>query len=333
VAALSRREFVRRSAAGGAALFGGSSLLRAGEALASSSAGTTKLAMQSAWINDFEFLGYFIGMTNGYYKAQGIDLNYLSGGPSVIPESSLLSKKAPIALTTPDTTIKAIASDGAPFVIIGAQFQKSPLGVVSLAKKPVHTPKDLIGKTLAVPPVNTLAIEAMLKINGIDKSKVKIVPYSYDPTPLLKGEIDASIDFTDDLPFTIQQAGEKPVSFLLYDHGYPLFNDTVVVTKDALASQRDLLVKWLRASRKGWVENFKDPKAYPAKFKDSYFKGNGRTIENEIFSNTVQKKLMESPNGIYSMSEAAIEKNLKALRAIGIKGTRKMFDTTLLDEI
>ncbi len=329
--AFSRRDFVRRSAAAGLAVYGGSALT--GSAFGALRATPTKLAMQSAWVNDFEFLGYFIAMSKGYYTAQGIDLNYLPGGPSVIPESSLLSNKAPIALTTPDTTIKAIVSDNAPFVIIGAQFQKNPLGVVSLAKNPVHTPHDLIGKTLAVPPVNTLAIKALLKINNIDASKVKIVPYEYDPTPLLKGEIDASVDFTDDLPFTIKAKGETPVSWLLYDHGYPLFNDTVVVTKDALKNQRDLLVKWLRASRQGWVENFKDTSKYPNAFKDSYFKGNGRTIANEIFSNGVQKKLMETPKGIYSMSEASIEANLRALAAIGIKGNRKMFDTTLLAEI
>ena len=33
------------------------------------------------------------------------------------------------------------------------------------------------------------------------------------------------------------------------------------------------------------------------------------------------------------MSEEAIEKNITALEAVGVKGTRDMFDTTLLEEI
>ena len=66
---------------------------------------------------------------------------------------------------------------------------------LDLLSKPLKTPADLIGKTIAVPPVNRLTVEAMLKLNGIDKSKVKIVPYAYDPTPLIKGEIDGSLDF------------------------------------------------------------------------------------------------------------------------------------------
>jgi ABC-type nitrate/sulfonate/bicarbonate transport system substrate-binding protein len=110
-----------------------------------------------------------------------------------------------------------------------------------------------------VPPVNTVTVEALLALNGIDKAQVNIVPYAYDPTPLVKGEIDASLDFTTNVPFTIGQLGEEAHSFLLYDHGVTLFNDTVVVTEETLASKRKELVAWLRASRKGWAENLADP--------------------------------------------------------------------------
>jgi ABC-type nitrate/sulfonate/bicarbonate transport system substrate-binding protein len=333
-----RRDFLRRTATGGLVLLGGPALLAACGSDRSPAAGAgtssrSKLRMQSAWVNDAEFTGYFVAMNKGYYQAEGIKVDYLPGGPDVIPESSLLGNKAPIALTLPDTTIKAIVDDGAPFVIIGTQYQKNPLGVVSLAKKPINEPKDLIGRTLAVAPVATLSVEAMLKASGVDKSKVKIVPYQYDPTPLLKGEIDASVDFTTNVPYTIEQGGEKAVSFLMYDHGYTIYNDTVVVTKDELKNNRAALVSWLRASRKGWEENFKDPAVYPPTFANSYFKGTGRTTANEVFFNKAQKPLIEAPGGIFSMTEEGIDANLKALADIGIKGTRKMFDTTLLQEI
>ncbi|MEZ5826060.1 MAG: ABC transporter substrate-binding protein [Geminicoccaceae bacterium] len=215
-------------------------------------AASRPLTMQAAWINDAEFSGYFLGLDKGYYSDAGIDLTYLSGGPDVIPESTIIAARADLALTTPDTTIKAIAEQGMPFRIIGAQYQKNPVGIVSLAKNPINEPKDLIGKTLAVPPVNVISVEAMLKMNGIEPSQLNIVPYAYDPTPLVKGEIDASLDFTTNVPYTIQQAGEEAVSFLLYDFGYTIYNDTVVVTEEVLAEKRDVLVDWLRASRKGW---------------------------------------------------------------------------------
>lgn len=319
---LNRRTFLGTAAAGIAA----SSLpFRAHAA--------TPLTMQAAWINDAEFAGYYVAMDQGYYTEAGLDLEYLSGGPDVIPESTIIAGRADLALTTPDTTIKAIAEQGAPFKIIGAQYQKNPIGIVSLAKNPINTPQDLIGKTLAVPPVNVISVEAMLKMNGIEPGQVNIVPYAYDPTPLVKGEIDASLDFTTNVPFTIQQAGEEATSFLLYDFGYTIYNDTVVVTEQVLAEKRDLLLAWLRASRKGWEENLADPSVWPPKFADTYFKGTGRSIENELYFNAAQKPLMESPEGYFALTEDGIEKCLSALGEVGIVGNTDMFDTTLLAEV
>jgi hypothetical protein len=173
----------------------------------------------------------------------------------------------------------------------------------------------------------------MLKLNNIDKAQLNIVPYAYDPTPLIKGEIDASLDFTTNVPYTIKQAGPEAVSFLLYDFGFTIFNDTVVVTEDTLKAKRKELVSWLRASRKGWEENLKDPNVYPPKFADTWFKGTGRTVENEVFFNNAQKSLIESSAGIFSMTDEAIAKNIDALGQVGIKATKDMFDTSLLAEV
>jgi ABC-type nitrate/sulfonate/bicarbonate transport system substrate-binding protein len=291
------------------------------------------LTLQAAWINDAEFMGYFIAMEKGWYKDEGLELKYLPGGPDVIPEASVLSKKADVALSTVETVIKAITTQKAPLVIIGAQYQKNPIGIVSLASKPIRTPKDLIGKTVAVPPVNRLTVEAMLKLNGIDKSKVRIVPYAYDPTPLLKGEIDASLDFTTNVPYTIKTKGAEATSFLLADFKLPLFNDVVVVTRDTLAKRRSDLVGFLRASRKGWIENFKDTAAYPPKYADSWFKGTGRTIDNEVYFNGAQKALIEHPQGIFAMTDEAINACIAALKAVDLKADRSHFDTTLLKSI
>ncbi|MDQ0394407.1 ABC transporter substrate-binding protein [Labrys monachus] len=292
------------------------------------------LTLQASWSNDAEFMGYYIAMDKGWYKDEGLELTYLPGGPDVIPEASLAAGKCDVALTSPDTTVQAITDQNAKFKIIGTQYQKNPLGVVSLASKPITSPKDLIGKTLAVPPVNGTSVDSMLALNGIDKAKVTIVPYEYDPTPLIKGEIDASIDFVTNVPYTIKSTSQKDaVSFLLYDFGFTITNDTVVVTEDTLKTKRKELVSFLRASRRGWAENLKDPSAYPATFADSYFKGTGRTIDNELFYNAAQKPLIDTPEGIFALSGETIAKTIEALGRTGIKARADMFDTTLLSEV
>jgi ABC-type nitrate/sulfonate/bicarbonate transport system substrate-binding protein len=323
---MNRRNFCRALACAGLSSLAS---VRHGRAMAA----TNAVSMQAAWVNDAEFIGYFVALQNGYYQAQGLDMHYLSGGPDVIPESALLAGKAPIALTTPDTTIKAITTQGAKFKIIGAQFQKTPIGVVSLESRPVRSVKALEGRILAVPPVNMTQVSGMLRLNGIARSAVRIVPYQFDPTPLLKGEIDATVDFVTDVPYTIGLAGKKAVSFLLYDNGVTIYNDTVVVNEDFLAANRPLLVRWLRASRQGWSENFKDPAKYPREFQSGWFKGTGRATANDVYTNIADRALIDTPSGIFSMSEAGIAANVGFLRSIGIRAERSMFDTTLLESI
>ena len=80
---------------------------------ARSARAATPFTMQAAWVNDAEFMGYFIAIDKGWYAEEGLELEYLSGGPDVIPESSLLSNKAPLALTTPFRPSSAVTSSTA----------------------------------------------------------------------------------------------------------------------------------------------------------------------------------------------------------------------------
>jgi hypothetical protein len=192
----------------------------------------TPMTMQAAWINDAEFMGYMIGLDEGYYAAEGLDLEYLSGGPDVIPESSIVSGRADLALTTPDTTIKAIVDQGAPFRIIGAQYQKNPIGVVSLEENGILEPKDLIGRTLAAPPVNTISVAGDAEDERHRPRRRADRALRLRPDAAAAGRDRRLLDFTTNVPYTIEQAGGKPTSFLLYDHGFTIYNDTVVVTEE-----------------------------------------------------------------------------------------------------
>lgn len=295
---------------------------------------TNNIVLQSSYINDAEFLGYFIAMDRGYYRSRGLNFVYRPGGPDIIPESALFSRKADIALTDLDTTVSANTKQGARFRIIGAQFQKNPMGVISLSSKPIHRPKDLAGKTLAVSPVSMALVRTFFRINGLDINAVRIVPdLQSDPTSLLSGVVDAALGFSTDYPFVIIQHGKTPVILLLSDYGMPQFIDAVVVDEQTLRAKRGALVQWLAASRKGWDDNFRDPTVFPRTMHDTWLRPAGRSVAYDTFSNTAYKQLMSSPGGVFSMSEADITANIEAVARLGLRATRDMFDTTLLQEI
>jgi ABC-type nitrate/sulfonate/bicarbonate transport system substrate-binding protein len=291
------------------------------------------LTFQANWLNDPEFLGYMLAIDKGYYAAEGLNVTYLSGGPNVIPEASVIAGKSDIALTSMVTTAKAIVERGAPLKIVGTQYQKSPIGIVSLESSGIHGPKDLAGKTVAVAALSEGEFKALMKAYDVPLPSVRVVPYTFSPAPLINGQVDASMDFVTQLPYFVEQAGKKVSSFLTYDYGFEFFIDLVVVREETLKTKRAQIVKFLRASRKGWDDNFADPKKYPELFHETWFKGVGSTLGAETYFNGMQKALMDEPKGLYTMSEEAIERNIVALEKLGIKAQRSMFDTTVVSEI
>jgi ABC-type nitrate/sulfonate/bicarbonate transport system substrate-binding protein len=257
----------------------------------------------------------------------------MPGGPDVIPEAALLTGKADISLTNLTGSVKAWEK-GAQLKIIGTQYQKSPVGVISLAQSNIKGPKDLAGKTVACPPLSIATFQAMLKLAGVPKEKVRVVPFTFDPTPLAKGDVDAAVDFVTELPFLLEQkSGKKSSYFLFWDEGLPLFIDLVTVTADTLKSKRGQLLKFLRASRKGWAENNANPEKYVAQYVNTWFKGNGSSIAAENFHNRAQIPLMANAKGLFALNPQAIDAGLAALQQVGLKGSKEMFDLSLLAEI
>ena len=53
-------------------------------------------------------------------------------------------------------------------------------------------------------------------------------------------------------PHSVEKAGVKPVVFLLADHGYPPYAQTLVTTRPVLKSKRDALRRFVQASAEGW---------------------------------------------------------------------------------
>jgi ABC-type nitrate/sulfonate/bicarbonate transport system substrate-binding protein len=326
---ISRRRFTYEVLAA----MGAGAIASATGAFAGDVAAAEKLNFQAAWLNDPEFIGYMIAIDKGYYAARGLSMTYMPGGPAIVPEAALLSSKADISLTKLTGTVN-YSNEGANLRIVGAQYQKSPLGVISLEEKNIKEPKDLVGKTVACSSLDLPAFQALLKIAGIPSDQVRLAPITFDPKPLVRGDIDAIVEFVTELPFLIERDGHKKTSyFLLWDFGLPLFIDLVTVRLDTLKTKRGQIIRFLRASREGWRENNADPTKYPARYVNTWFKGNGMSLAEENFYNQAQISLMASPKGIFTIDAAAVDASLEALAYLGVRGSKEIFDLTLLAEL
>ena len=337
-----RAEFLRRGAAAAAGLAAAGTLPAVARAsrLASTSVTAANLGtlnMQLNWIKNFEFAGSYIADHEGLYKHEGFSkVNLLSGGPSVTVEPLVVSGKATMAYGVTETTAAAI-NKGAPLKIIGAGFQKNPLGIMSLAKNPIHTPHDLIGKKIGVQSFEQPIWESFLKINKIAPSSLKTVPVQFDPAPLVSGQVDGFLSFITNEPVDLQHKGIK-VAFLLFaDYGFDLFEQIYMVDETTLANHRDVVTAALRAEIRGWRRNIANPALGAKLGVDIYGKGLKLNYPTELDGNRAQIKLMVSPttqkHGIFWMDPAEVQKVRKTLASLGSPIPTTAFTNEILADI
>jgi len=341
---LDRRQFLQRTALGAAGLaVAGSGVSTVWSGLGAAGAGAAtpnhgSLTFQLSWVKNVEFAGSYIADTKGYYKKQGFSgVELLSGGPTVQQDAVVQSGKAFACISAPDITGAAILK-GAPLKIIGAQYQKNPFAVMSMTKTPIKTAKDMYGKKIGVQVANTSVWNAFIKAAGLDASKIKVVPVQFDPTPLTQGAVDGWFSFITNEPNELRSKGFDVTTFLLADQGYPLVSETYFTTTSTISSKPDVVAAFLKAEIAGWKDNIADPTLGATLTVNTYGKSLGLTIPEQTLESKSENELIltadTTKNGLFTVTPALIEANLKTLAIGGINLTQdKLFDLSILEGI
>jgi ABC-type nitrate/sulfonate/bicarbonate transport system substrate-binding protein len=340
-----RRFLLRGLQIGGAVALGGPLLAACGSSSdstassGSSSKDFGELTLRLSWIKNVEFAGSYIADSKGYYTDEGFSkATLIGGGPSATPmETDVVTKKALVAISAPDITGAAIAK-GATLKTIGAQYQKNPFCIMSMAKTPITEPKDMYGKKIGVQASNESVWAAFVKAAKLDESKITKVPVQFDPLPLTQGTVDGWFSFVTNEPNALRLKGFTVETMLLADAGYPLVSETYIVRQDTIDKQRDLLKAFLRAEIKGWKASIADPGLGAKLAAETYGKGLGLTTKEQTLESKDQNSLLQSAdtkkNGLFTVTDKLIEENITTLKVGGLDITAdKLFDLSLLEEV
>ncbi|HEY0258646.1 MAG TPA: ABC transporter substrate-binding protein, partial [Lacisediminihabitans sp.] len=137
-----------------------------------------------------------------------------------------------------------------------------------------------------------------------------------------------------------QQDGFTPVTLGFADNSLPFVAETYIVTKDTLASKKDLLKAFLIAEIKGWTDAVKDP-AQCAKYAAlKYGKDQKLDVKEQTAEAKAQAKLIVSPDtnahGLLTMTDDLIAENIKTLDLMFPKTkvtADQLFDMSLINEV
>jgi ABC-type nitrate/sulfonate/bicarbonate transport system substrate-binding protein len=286
---------------------------------AAGAAGTlSNISFQLGWLTNTEFAGSYLANSKGFYSKGGLAVTILPG-QGVDVEGIVGAGKALVGDSNADTCSAAVAQ-GADLKIIGAKYQKNPFCIISSAKKPIKTPKELIGKSVGVNAYNDTGWSTFLAVNGIHKSQVKTVNegFTAGPEALQEGRVDAWMGFITNEPTILELAGFPVHSFLMADFGYEVYADIYETTSAAIANNKEELVEFLKAERQGWEADIADPAAGLKLTMSLYGTTQGLSNKQQKLENNAQIPLIKTPytekKGIFAMNPEDIAKNLSTLK-------------------
>ncbi|WP_313760435.1 ABC transporter substrate-binding protein [Rhizobium sp.] len=207
--------------------------------------------MQLGWLASNGVIGEVAAMKKGFFKEQGVTLTIVPGGPNVDGVAGVAAGQSTIGQLSSSPSIMLARSAGVPVKAFLAGYRKHPFTYFSKQAKPIRTPQDMIGKTIATPPTSMVLLKALLAKNGIAESQVKIVNMGSDMNQLLTGQADAVSGWVTNTN-ALAVLGDDRVDMMLWDARLQLYANVYYTTDQQLDEHSNVLVRFTTAAAKGW---------------------------------------------------------------------------------
>src|SRR6266542_1275474 len=266
-------------------------------------------------VQNVEFAGIIAAEDQGYLKSLALTETLLPCGPNVQPVTVVAGGSAQVGVIGgADTFLKARAG-GIPVVAIGTMYQKAPSGLVSLAKNPIRTPKDAVGKKIGLQAGARGPWSTILSLSGLKESDMTIIPVQFDPTPLVQGQVDGFWAFAFNQPLVLQAQGLDTVFMTAFDAGYKFYGDAIITSDTAVKASANELARWLGATQKGWDYTFGHVDEVAKLVVDK-----SPALNLDLKQQTAQLKaeaeFMKSPKGFFSMEAATWQAGIDILKSL-----------------
>lgn len=227
-------------------------------AVGSLSQAATRIALN--WFPEAEHAGFYDAQATGLYKAAGLDIELVPGGPGVPVLQQVATGRVDFGVSNADEVLIA-RSQGVPVVAVLAPIQTSPRVIMVHEASGIKRLQDLKDVTLAIEAQAPFAnfLKKKLPLKG-----VRFVPYNGSVAPFVANPKFAQQAYGISEPFVAQGKGAKPVNLLVSELGYNPYTSVLVVSEKLLKTNPELVRKVVQASQAGWSRYLANPAAADA---------------------------------------------------------------------
>ena len=221
---------------------------------ATSTNGLFPIVFQTDWYPQPEMGGFYQADLEGLYKAEGLDVKIVPGGPFIIGDQQVATGAAQFAMGSSDQMMVRV-SQGLPLVAVAATMQQDPQALMLHDQSPVHTFEQLDGHTIAAKP-GSIWFQYIVKRYNL--AHVREIPATYSIANFLQDPGYIQQAFVTSEPFTAQQHEAKVRTMLISESGYQPYR-VFFTSKQFLAEHPEIVAKFVKASIQGWKNYLADP--------------------------------------------------------------------------
>jgi NitT/TauT family transport system substrate-binding protein len=211
-----------------------------------------KVSFGTNWVAQAEHGGFYQALADGTYRAHGLDVTIVPGGPNV--NNRLLLPVGKLDFFMSANTLQSFdaVEQNIPTVAVAAMFQKEPQVLIAHPGQGIEKFEGLKRLTLFISKEGIVTYFQWLKADyGFDESKVK--PYTFNAQPFLADKRSAMQGYVTSEPYAIEtQGGFKPKIFLLADQGFDAYSTLIETRRDLVDRKADLVQRFVSASIIGW---------------------------------------------------------------------------------
>jgi NitT/TauT family transport system substrate-binding protein len=220
-----------------------------------------KVKIRLDWKGGAQHAPFYFGKARGFYQAEGIDLDVISGSGSSDSIKQVGAKAVEFALVDALVLVQG-AQQRVPARSIAAYYQRTPIVLISPTARPVTNPRQLLdGIKLGSKKGSATfqGLEALLSANGIKPEQIKLVDIGFGVQPLLVKQVDAIMGFEMNEPIEAETGGMAVTTMPIADYGVNAYGLTLVANPDYAQQHAEVVRAFLRATQRAVAETVKDP--------------------------------------------------------------------------
>jgi NitT/TauT family transport system substrate-binding protein len=230
-------------------------------------AGLDTVKFGTDWKAEAEHGGYYQAIATGIYKRHGLTVDLQPGGPQVNHSQLLAAGVLDFNIASNSFIPLNYIHENIPMVAVAAMFQKDPSVLIAHPGQGDNSFAALKGRPIMIGSDTRVTSWLFLK-EKFGYTDAQIRPYTFSVAPFLADPKAIQQGYLTSEPFTIEQAGVKPVVLLLADAGYSGYGGLIATSQKLVHQTPDLVQRFVNASIEGWYSFlYGDPKPADALIK------------------------------------------------------------------